>query len=86
VADFAFLPRSADLQYLTGVPRDMPNFGAVMHPGDWVEGLWLTATEPPVLALPRMTAEFGGLSRRRRGAPARPAGRRRSSRTGAGLA
>jgi Xaa-Pro dipeptidase len=62
VADFAFFPRSADLQYLTGVPRDVPNFGAVMHPGDWVEGLWLTATEPPVLALPRMTAEFGGLS------------------------
>ena len=32
-ADLAFLPLSADLQYLTGVPRDFPNFGAVMHPG-----------------------------------------------------
>ncbi len=61
VADLAFLPRSADLHYLTGVPRDVPNFGAVMHPGDWLEGVWLTPTEPPVLALPRMTAEFGGL-------------------------
>ncbi len=61
-ADLAFFPRSADLQYLTGVPRDVPNFGAVMHPGDWLEGAWLTPTEEPVLALPRMTAEFGGLA------------------------
>lgn len=62
VADLAFLPPSADLQYLTGVPRDVPNYGAVMHPGDWLEGVWLTPNESPVLALPRMTAEFGGLA------------------------
>jgi Xaa-Pro dipeptidase len=62
VADLAFLPRSADLQYLTGVPRDVPNFGAVLHPGAWLEGAWLTPTAEPVLALPRMTAEFGGLA------------------------
>ena len=62
VADLAFLPISADLQYLTGVPRDIPNFGAVLHPGAWLEGAWLTPTQPPRLALPRMTAEFGGLA------------------------
>jgi Xaa-Pro dipeptidase len=62
VADVAFFPLSADLQYLTGVPRDIPNFGAVMHPGDWLEGAWLTPQHAPILALPRMTAEFGGLS------------------------
>jgi Xaa-Pro aminopeptidase len=62
VADLAFLPLSADLQYLTGVPRDFPNFGAVMHPGVWLEGAWLTPKHEPKLALPRMTAEFGGLS------------------------
>jgi Xaa-Pro dipeptidase len=62
VADLAFFPRSADLQYLTGVPRDIPNYGAVLHPGAWVEGAWLTPTDAPQLALPRMTAEFGGLS------------------------
>jgi Xaa-Pro aminopeptidase len=62
VADLAFLPLSADLQYLTGVPRDFPNFGAVMHPGAWLEGAWLTPKHEPKLALPRMTAEFGGLS------------------------
>lgn len=62
VADLAFFPRSADLQYLTGVPRDVPNFGAVMHPGAWLEGAWLTPTSKPQLALPRMTAEFGNLA------------------------
>ncbi len=60
-ADLVFFPLSADLQYLTGVPRDFPNFGAVLHPGAWVEGLWMAPGKPPVLALPRMTAEFGGL-------------------------
>jgi Xaa-Pro aminopeptidase len=61
VADLAFLPLSADLQYLTGVPRDIPNYGAVLHPGAWLEGAWLTSAQPPLLALPRMSAEFGGL-------------------------
>lgn len=61
LADLAFLPISSDLQYLTGVPRAMPNYGAVLHPGMWMEGAWLTPGNPPVLALPRMTAEFGGL-------------------------
>lgn len=60
-ADVAFFPVSADLQYLTGVPRDIPNYGAVMHPGAWLEGAWLTPDHAPVLALPRMSAEFGGL-------------------------
>jgi Xaa-Pro aminopeptidase len=61
-ADLAFLPISADLQYLTGIPRDLPNYGAVLHPGAWLEGAWLTPQAGPVLALPRMTAEFGGLA------------------------
>lgn len=62
LADLAFFPVSADLEYLTGVPRDIPNYGAVMHPGAWLEGAWLTPAHAPVLALPRMTAEFGGLN------------------------
>lgn len=61
-AELAFLPLSADLEYLTGIPRDIPNFGAVLHPGAWLEGAWITPTRGPVLTLPRMTAEFGGLS------------------------
>ncbi len=61
-ADLAFLPVSADLQYLTGVPRDFPNFGATIHPGAWLEGLWVAPKGAPLLVLPRMTAEFGGLA------------------------
>lgn len=61
LADLAFLPISADLQYVSGVPRDIPTFGWTMHPGAWLEGLWLRPGRPAVLALPRMTAEFGGL-------------------------
>jgi Xaa-Pro aminopeptidase len=61
-ADAAFFPISADLQYLAGVPRDIPNFGWTMHPGAWLEGLWVAPGKDAVLTLPRMTAEFGGLS------------------------
>ncbi|NLF76954.1 MAG: aminopeptidase P family protein [Chloroflexi bacterium] len=59
--DLVFFPISADLQYLTGVPRDIPNYGVTMHPGAWVEGAWIAPGAAPILLLPRMTAEFGGL-------------------------
>ncbi|MCY4540311.1 MAG: Xaa-Pro peptidase family protein [Chloroflexi bacterium] len=62
-ADLAFVPISSDLQYLTGVPRDIPNYGHNIHPGDWLEGAWIRPQRAPVLPLPRMTAEFGGLNR-----------------------
>jgi len=61
--DLVFFPLSADLHYLTGVPRDIPNFGAVLHPGGWLEGLWLAPEYDPVLILPRMSAEYGGLEK-----------------------
>jgi Xaa-Pro aminopeptidase len=61
-ADMAFFPISADLQYLAGVPRDIPTYGWTMHPGAWLEGLWVAPGRDAVLTLPRMTAEFGGLS------------------------
>ncbi len=56
--DVAFLPISADLQYLTGIPRDMPNYGAVLYPGRWMEGAWIGQFAGPIVTLPRMTAEF----------------------------
>ncbi len=62
-ADLVFLPISSDLQYLAGVPRDIPNFGATIHPGAWLEGAWMTPKHEPILTLPRMTAEYGGLNR-----------------------
>lgn len=61
VVDLAFFPISADLQYLTGIPRDIPNYGAVIHPGAWLEGVWMTPNDVPTLLLPRMTAELGGV-------------------------
>ncbi|MGK7865773.1 M24 family metallopeptidase [Falsiroseomonas sp. E2-1-a20] len=64
-ADLAFIPLgTTDLHYLAGLARDIPKYGVTMHPGDWLEGAWVTPGHAPVLALPRMTAEFGG-----RGAP-----------------
>lgn len=59
-ADLAFIPLGTDLHYLAGIPRDIPNYGITLHPGGWLEGAWLTPTRPPILALPRMTAEFKG--------------------------
>lgn len=57
-ADLVFLPIGTDLDYLTGIHRDIPTYGRVIHPGDWLEGAWLTAERDPVLTLPRMTADF----------------------------
>ena len=56
--DLLFLPISADLQYLTGIPRDMPNFGMTMYNGRWLEGALIRPTGTPLIVLPRMTAEF----------------------------
>jgi Xaa-Pro dipeptidase len=58
--ELAFLPVSADAQYLTGVPRPMPNFGATLHPGDWAEGIWLAPGHRPAFVVTRMSSELGG--------------------------
>jgi Xaa-Pro dipeptidase len=58
-SSLAFLPFSGDLTYLTGLPRPFPNYGRLIHPGDWVEGLWILPGQEPLLILTRMTAEFG---------------------------
>jgi Xaa-Pro dipeptidase len=60
-ADVAFIPVCTDLHYLAGVARDIPKYGVTLHPGDWVEGAWVAPGRDPILALPRMTAEYGGL-------------------------
>lgn len=58
-ADLVFVPIGTDLDYLTGLHRDVPNYGRNLHPGMWTEGAWITADHEPILTLPRMTAEFG---------------------------
>ena len=57
-ADLVFVNVGTDLDYLTGLHRDLPNYGRNLHPGAWLEGAWLSAGAGPILALPRMTAEY----------------------------
>ncbi len=59
-ADLVFFPMGTDLDYLTGIHRDIPNYGRNLHPGMWLEGAWLAPGRDPILTLPRMTVEFGG--------------------------
>ncbi|MEM8586649.1 MAG: Xaa-Pro peptidase family protein [Pseudomonadota bacterium] len=58
-ADLVFFPIGTDLDYLTGIHRDIPNYGRNLHPGNWLEGAWLAPGRAPILTLPRMTVEFG---------------------------
>lgn len=55
--DLMFLPRSTNLHYLTGLKRTEPNYGNVVHPGEWITGAWITPLSAPVVTLPRMVAE-----------------------------
>ena len=56
--DLLFLSRSANLHYVTGVPREEPNFGNTIYPGEWLTGAWIPQQGTPILTLPRMLAEF----------------------------
>ncbi|MEM9476816.1 MAG: Xaa-Pro peptidase family protein [Pseudomonadota bacterium] len=58
-ADLIFFPMGTDLDYLTGIHRDIPNYGRNLHPGMWLEGAWIAPGKDPILTVPRMTAEFG---------------------------
>ncbi len=58
-ADLVFVPIGTDLDYLTGIHRDIPNYGRNLHPGMWLEGAWISPGHEPILTIPRMTAEFG---------------------------
>jgi Xaa-Pro aminopeptidase len=53
-----FLAPSADLEYLTGVERQVPNFGQVAYAHGWVAGAFFRPGTDPVFVLPRMLAVF----------------------------
>src|SRR6266550_5842501 len=53
-----FLGPSADLEYLTGVERQIPNFGEVSYPSGWVTGAFFVPGSEPVFVFPRMFAAF----------------------------
>ena len=53
-----FLAPSADLEYLTGVERQIPNFGEASYAHGWVTGAFFRPGAEPVFVLPRMFAAF----------------------------
>src|SRR2546430_7071780 len=56
--DVLFLAPSADLEYLTGVERQIPNFGELSYAHGWVTGAFFRPGSDPVYVLPRMFAAF----------------------------
>jgi Xaa-Pro aminopeptidase len=56
--DALFLAPSADLEYLTGVERQIPNFGEASYASGWVTGAFFVPGEDPVFVFPRMFAAF----------------------------
>ena len=56
--DVLFLAPSADLEYLTGVERQIPNFGEASYAHGWVTGAFFRPGSDPVFVLPRMFAAF----------------------------
>jgi Xaa-Pro aminopeptidase len=56
--DVLFLAPSADLEYLTGVERQIPNFGEASYASGWVAGAFLVPGTDPVFVFPRMFAAF----------------------------
>src|SRR6476661_7110845 len=53
-----FLAPSADLEYLTGVERQIPNFGEASYAHGWVTGALFRPGHEPVFLFPRMFAAF----------------------------
>jgi Xaa-Pro aminopeptidase len=53
-----FLGPSADLEYLTGVERQIPNFGEAAYANGWVAGAFLRPGADPIFVFPRMFAAF----------------------------
>ena len=56
--DLLFLAPSADLEYLTGVERQIPNFGEASYAHGWVTGAFFRPGADPVFVVPRMFATF----------------------------
>src|SRR6266516_3999681 len=54
--DVVYLAPSADLEYLTGLERQIPNFGEVSYAHGWVTGAFFRPGADPVFVLPRMFA------------------------------
>jgi Xaa-Pro aminopeptidase len=57
--ELVFIPPSADLEYLTGVPRAIPTFGQSQYAHGWVAGAFIAPERHhPVFVIPRMMSLF----------------------------
>ena len=56
--DALFVPPSSDLEYLTGIERDLPTFGNISYAHGWVAGAFLAPGREPLFVLPRMVVQF----------------------------
>jgi Xaa-Pro aminopeptidase len=56
--DAIFLPPSSDLEYLTGIERDLPTFGNISYAHGWVTGAFLAPGREPLFVLPRMFVRY----------------------------
>lgn len=53
-----YIPPSTNLEWLLGIPRERPSFTNVVYPGGWLNGAFIGLDKGPILAVPRMFAEF----------------------------
>jgi Xaa-Pro aminopeptidase len=53
-----FLAPSADLEYLTGIERQIPTFGEASYANGWVTGAFFRRDRDPIFVFPRMFAAF----------------------------
>ena len=51
-------PPSSDLEYLTGLERDLPSFGQSSYAHGWVTGAFIAPGREPLYVLPRMFVAF----------------------------
>jgi Xaa-Pro aminopeptidase len=56
--DALFVPPSSDLEYLTGIERDLPSFGNISYAHGWVAGAFVAPGREPLFVLPRMVVAF----------------------------
>ncbi|MGH3004267.1 MAG: M24 family metallopeptidase [Gaiellaceae bacterium] len=56
--DLLFVPPSSDLEYLTGLERDLPSFGQSSYAHGWVTGALIAPGREPLYVLPRMFVLF----------------------------
>jgi Xaa-Pro aminopeptidase len=56
--DAMFVPPSSDLEYLTGMQRDVPPFGNISYTHGWVAGAFVAPGREPLFVLPRMVVDF----------------------------